>query len=34
MDFTRYREHMRIKGQVGKSKEDAAIEKILDYYRD
>ena len=34
MDFTRYREHMRRKGQVGKSEEDSAIEKILDYYRD
>ena len=34
MDFTRYRECMRRKGQVGKSEEDSAIEKILDYYRD
>jgi signal-transduction protein with cAMP-binding, CBS, and nucleotidyltransferase domain len=34
MDFTRYREHIRTEGQVGKSNEDATIAKILDYYRD
>ncbi len=34
MDFTRYREHTRIKGNKDKSEEDAAIAKILDYYRD
>jgi signal-transduction protein with cAMP-binding, CBS, and nucleotidyltransferase domain len=34
MDFTRYRENIRAKSQLGKSEEDAAIEKILDYYRE
>jgi CBS domain-containing protein len=34
MDFTRYREQMRTKGQVGKSEEDAAIAEILDFYRE
>jgi CBS domain-containing protein len=33
MDFTRYRD-MRQKGQPGKSEEDKAVEKILDFYRD
>src|SRR6266498_5580964 len=30
----RYREHTRPKGQPSKSEEDAAIEKILDFYRE
>ena len=34
MDFTRYREQMRTNDQSGKTEEDAAIVKILDYYRD
>jgi CBS-domain-containing membrane protein len=34
MDFTRYREHPRPKGQQSKSEEDAAIAKILDFYKE
>ena len=34
MDFTRYREQVRTNDQSGKTEEDAAIVKILDYYRD
>ena len=34
MDFTRYREQMRTNDQSGKTEEDVAIAKILDYYRD
>jgi CBS domain-containing protein len=34
MDFTRYREQIRTKDQTNKTEEDAAITKILDFYRD
>lgn len=34
MDFTRYRVHTQMKSQENKSTEDAAIDKILDFYRD
>ena len=34
MDFTRYREYTRMKGKESRSEEDAAIAKILDFYRE
>lgn len=34
MDFTRYREYTRMKGKEARSEEDAAIAKILDFYRE
>lgn len=34
MDFTRYKEHTRPKGQLSRSEEDATIAKILDFYRE
>lgn len=34
LDFTRYREDTRTKDKVTKSEEDAAIAKILDFYRE
>jgi CBS-domain-containing membrane protein len=34
MDFTRYREYSRMNGKEARSQEDAAIAKILDFYRE
>ncbi|HEY7108244.1 MAG TPA: CBS domain-containing protein [Nitrososphaeraceae archaeon] len=34
MDFTRYRGYTKMKSQENKSTEEAAIDKILEYYRE
>jgi CBS domain-containing protein len=34
MDFTRYRDRTHMKSQENKSMEEAAIDKILDFYRE